>query len=104
MNNQPDVSKLPRWAQERIMVLTLKAERLAAVVDTLRGNPSPIEYCHRTTDNRFFIPEGSNVYFTLPGNGLVIDCMIDHEGTFRLYADNMRIVPRAANSIYIESA
>jgi hypothetical protein len=101
-----DISKLPKWAQDEITSLTDR-------VEVLKGK---LEYVTGLSDTNTFIMDGINK-IPLPKNSVIdfrigdnqqnkVSVYIRKEGVIDINTDardgSMVIMPRAANSFYID--
>lgn len=112
----PDVTKLPKWAQQRLLEqereLIRNAEYIKGLEEELAAN-APEATVHYSTGFRGPdrpIPEGSAVHFRVKdeqGRPSVIRVRLDDDRyTKRAYLDinadrGLNIEPRSGNSIYI---
>jgi len=95
-----DVSKLPKWAQDRIRLLERKAERLEHKIDQLEGTEETnITYLDGLGER----PLPANKTIRFQTNAGHIDVRLEREGE-GLYVNAqhpMAIHPQAANSVQI---
>lgn len=98
-----DITKLPRWAQDRIKALeadVAHAQAQLAAHDAPDG--TPITWTTSIDSTRHGLHKYATVRFQTP-NGYV-DVHLTDEGELRVYAQNTMVIrPRSANLVYLEN-
>ena len=99
MKNQENLSKLPKWAQERIRVLEMRLQESQATIKAMF--PGSISNVLWRGENHYPLPPNSSIRFFLAGK--IVDVRIDEE---KLYINgsllHLNVKPVATNAIYVE--
>lgn len=95
-----DESKLPKWAQDRLLRRQREIARLALELDEARGALGPTRIVHEPYVHPRFLSEETIVYEIKPGKKISVRLLGD---TLELMAGGNRIVvmPKSSNVIYV---
>ena len=103
----PNIDRLPKWAQDYISVLAMRAKEAEAKVDTLfSGTPTNTRW--RDGQRSHYLPANASILFQLGPDGLSdrIECRIEDSGSgdMVLYVNGVRgvfIYPIASNDFEV---
>ncbi len=92
------IKHLPKWAQYEFKKMENKIKRLEKTINAFCGKQETNIYIQESL-TKHPLPKNSCIKFILPNNTIDIDIQQD---TIRIIALNeIAIIPRAANSVYI---
>ena len=98
-----DLSRLPKWAQNRISVLEMRLDESAARTRQMDGLEETNVYMDGGIGEDRRLPKDTRILFKLPGRMSDLYCRIDKG---RLYVQSngssVRIAPSSGNSFYVE--
>ena len=98
MKNQENLSKLPKWAQERIRVLEMRLQETRGTIKAMFPDSTSNVFWRGETHHP--LPLNSLIRFFLDGKP--VDVRIEREKLYINGASGLNVKPVATNAIYVE--